>query len=54
MSMNKKQIIEWYADWAVNFSNDPYGEIEWLVSKLDEEAFKDILDVYEMHKSLND
>ena len=54
MSMNKKQIIECYAEWAVNFSNDPYGEIEWLVSKLDEEAFKDIVDVVEMHKSLDD
>ena len=52
--MNKEQIIKCYADWAVNFSNDPYGEIEWLVSKLDDEAFKDIVDVVEMHKSLKD
>ena len=54
MSMNKKQIIECYAEWAVNFSNDTYGEIEWLVSRLDEEAFKDIVDVVEIQKSLND
>ena len=50
--MDKEQIIRWYADWAVNFSNDPYGEIEWLVSLLDEESFKEIVGVYEMHKSL--
>ena len=52
MTMNKEQIIKWYSDWAVNLSNDPYGEIEWLVSKLDEESFKDIIDVYEQQKSL--
>jgi|OM-RGC.v1.036236204 hypothetical protein len=50
--MDKEQIIRWYADWAVNLSNDPYGEIEWLVSKLDKESFKEIIDVYKMHKSL--
>ena len=50
--MDRKKITEWYADWAINYSNDPYGEIEWLVSKLDDEAFKEIIDVYEMQKSL--
>lgn len=50
--MPRKEITKWYSDWAVNYSNDPYGEIEWLVSKLDDEAFKEIVEVYEMHKSL--
>lgn len=49
---SKEQVIKWYSNWAVNLSNDVYGEIEWLVSKLDDESFKDIIDVYEQQKSL--